>query len=1095
MAVHESQIGPPPQSRNHPQRALPAPGTAEGPVGVPGSELAALVAAGNWAAGPLGDPQEWPQSLRTAVGICLSSRFPILLWWGPELVMIYNDAYRPMLGQSKHPRALGAPGREVWGEIWDVIGPRLEQVMAGGGATWSADERLVVDRNGYPEECFFTFSYSPVTDESGGVGGVFCAVTETTERVLGERRLTTLAEMVALVGARDRADVVATAATILRENAADHPAVAVLDAPPEGDRLALGDLVEKQLPGLGAGTRARVADLVRQVSGTGRRATVAADDEAAALGIRAWRAYPVAVSAGPARGRGAAVIVLGESAHRRWDASLEAYATLCATHVAAVLADASRLADERLRRQALVELDAAKSAFFTNLSHELRTPLTLIAGPVHEALGAAEDPRQRERLELVERNTHRLARMVDAMLDFGRIEAGGLAPRLQVVDVSALTAGLAETFRPALERAGLAFLHDCGTGIEARLDPDMVERIVLNLLGNAMKYTPEGSVGLRVRRADDVVEIAVTDTGVGIHPDDVDRAFARFERLPASAGARSHEGAGIGLAVVQQLTELMGGEVTVTSEVGHGSTFTVRLPAGPPAVAPSADEPGASSAMTPRHVEDFLREVQSWQQAPLPTGLGEPRGAGSWNAGRPRVVVAEDNSDLRSYLGQVLGDDYDVELVTDGRAALAAVRREAPDLVLTDVMMPELDGYGLVDAIRQDPALAGIPVVLLSARAGEHETSSALGAGADDYLVKPFSVLELRARVASNLERAASRSQDAAWRRAVTDGLHDALLVLDLDGTVLEVNDRFTSLLGWAAADGPFTRPYPWDAPADGRTGGFADAVDLATASPDGSGALEVALWHRDGRRLVGSMRVSTVHGGRGRPARLLATVRDVTAEHEARQRRATAAALSAELASADELTDVVAAAVAGLSVLFGGDATVCVVVGRSEQLFSASGPVTRADLDPLVAERLDRADGAGGEEAGPAADGDVDSILLVPGGDAPRCRVWVSFPVPRPVTDDERIAGDLLVQALALACDRVVAATGFAEREQHLRRAVESHEEIGQAVGILVERHRWTPTVAFERLKRTSQDRNTKLREVALRVIESGADPGDLES
>jgi hypothetical protein len=221
--------------------------------------------------------------------------------------------------------------------------------------------------------------------------------------------------------------------------------------------------------------------------------------------------------------------------------------------------------------------------------------------------------------------------------------------------------------------------------------------------------------------------------------------------------------------------------------------------------------------------------------------------------------------------------------------------------------------------------------------------------------------------------------------------------------------------------------------------------------------------------------------------------VRDVTAEHEARRRRATAAALSAELGSAVELTDVVAAAVAGLSVLFAGDATVAVVVGRAEQLFTASGPVDPGDLDPAVAGRL-----VGAEDEGlhrPAGGGDVDGILLTPGGESPRCRVWVSFPGPRPVTADERIAGDLLVQALALACDRVVAATGFAEREQHLRRAVESHEEIGQAVGILVERHRWTPTVAFERLKRTSQDHNTKLREVALRVIESGSDPGALTS
>src|SRR6478735_6685730 len=945
VAIHEPQIGPPPPAWSDEQRVLPAPAIGEGPLGVPDGELASLVAAADWSAGPLGDPQTWPQSLRTSVGICLSSRFPILLWWGPELVMIYNDGYRPMLGESKHPRALGAPGREVWTEIWDVIGPMLEQVMAGGGATWSADELLILDRNGFPEECYFTYSYSPITDESGGVGGVFCAVTETTEQVVGERRLATLAEMAGLMGAPSRSAVVHTAAGILAANVGDHPVVMVLDTPPEGGRAALADLVEQQLPGMGAGTRARVSDLVRQASGTGRPVSVPADEGAVAGGVRAWHVYPVGRTAGAVRGRGAAVIVLGESVHRPWDSSLEAYATLCATHVAAALADLRQLSEERRRRQDLVELDAAKSAFFTNLSHELRTPLTLIAGPVQEALAGTDDPDQRRRLELVERNTHRLARMVDAMLDFGRIEAGGLAPRLEDVDVSVLTRGLAESFRPAVERAGLAFSHDCGTGVEARLDHDMLERIVLNLLANAMKYTPEGSVDLTVRAVGDDVEISVRDTGVGIHADDVERAFARFERLPAAAGARSHEGAGIGLAMVQQLTELMGGTVSLTSEVGRGSTFTVRLPSRPPE--PRTGTSGASSTMTPRRVDDFLQEVQTWQQ---PTGSGPAPGAAvgrpASRSGRPRVVVAEDNADLRSYLGHLLADDYDVELVDDGRAALDAACRETPDLVLSDVMMPRLDGHALVDAIRAEPALAGVPVILLSARAGEQETSTALDAGADDYLVKPFSVLELRARVASNLERARARTQDAAWRRAVLAGLHDALVILDLDGTVLEVSDRFTALLGWTAAEVPPAGPYPWDVDGGSR-GGFADAVARATASHHLTGPVDTELVTRDGRRVVGSVRVSPVEGGRNLPTRLLATVRDVTAEHEARERRATAAALAAELGSADELTDVVAAAVAGLSVLFGGDATVRVSAGRTEQVFTASGPLTPAHFEP----------------------------------------------------------------------------------------------------------------------------------------------------
>jgi hypothetical protein len=309
---------------------------------VPGSEVAALIAATDWSASPLGDPLTWPPSLRTAVGICLSSRFPILLWWGPDLAMVYNDAYRPMLGASKHPRALGAPGREVWSEIWDVIGPMLQQVMEGHGATWSTDQLFVLERNDHPEECYFTFSYSPITTESGEVGGVFCAVTETTERVIGERRLATLAEMASLMGAATRADAIRSARSILGANVHDHPAVVVLDPPADGDRAALTQAVDQQLSQFEPATRARVADLVRQVSATGEPLSVAGDSGAVRAGVRVWHAYPLTEPTGRRSVRDAAVVVLGESVHRRWDAALESYATLCVTHVAAAAALAAR---------------------------------------------------------------------------------------------------------------------------------------------------------------------------------------------------------------------------------------------------------------------------------------------------------------------------------------------------------------------------------------------------------------------------------------------------------------------------------------------------------------------------------------------------------------------------------------------------------------------------------------------------------------------------------------------------------------------------------------------------------------------------------
>ncbi|MGH2347825.1 MAG: PAS domain-containing protein, partial [Chloroflexota bacterium] len=189
-----------------------------------GGEMGALMRALDWAPTPLGRVESWPQSLRTALSICLASRFPILIWWGPELVMLYNDAYRPMLGATKHPHALGRRGSECWPEIWDLIGPMLDGVVARGEATWSDDQLLPLDRNGYVEECYFTFSYSPIRDETGEIGGVFTAVTETTDRVLGERRLGTLREVAARTAqARTAEDACAYAAAALSYNQADLP--------------------------------------------------------------------------------------------------------------------------------------------------------------------------------------------------------------------------------------------------------------------------------------------------------------------------------------------------------------------------------------------------------------------------------------------------------------------------------------------------------------------------------------------------------------------------------------------------------------------------------------------------------------------------------------------------------------------------------------------------------------------------------------------------------------------------------------------------------------------------------------------------------
>ena len=1064
-------------------------------------ELGARFAAFDWSSTPLGPISTWPSDLRGAVSICLTSRFPMLIWWGSEYVMIYNDGYRPMLG-SKHPEALGSPGKVVWPEIWDSIGPMLDSVMDSGVATWSRDQKLMLERNGYVEECYFTFSYSPIAVESGQVCGVFTAVVETTDHVLGERRLGTLGVLSRRLGEASDADHVRRIASgVLASNPQDHPFAVMVDARALPDDPRDLDVPESlQADVYAAATQA--VTLSHQVHHD-LPAPVKLEHESAGLAVTGLHALPITL---PGDDEMSEVLIIGRSAHRRWDPALATYVALCVTHLGTALSDIRALDAERQRAETAEALDAAKSAFFTNLSHELRTPLTLISGPISDALA---DPRltndQRERLELVDRNTVRLARMVDAMLDFGRMAESKVQPHVVPVDVALQTRTMAESFARAFRRAGLEFVTEYDQADRpAYLDRDMFERIVLNLLGNALKYTPFGTVTLRLECDPDGFSVSVRDTGIGIRKRDLNRVFERFEQLPRPGKARSHEGAGIGLAMVKQLTELMGGAVEVESTLGRGSTFTIRLPWGQPST-----EPAEGRSITPRHIDSFLAETEGWDlpyaaeptpegtatQAVAQSSTGSP--VESSTSGRPRLLVAEDNADMRSYLRGALSADYDIELVPDGTAALERCLAARPDIVLADAMMPGLDGFALTRAIRRNSTLRHVPVLILSARAGETDTEEGLTSGADDYVSKPFSLTELRARLASNLERSRSRLRDAAWRRAVMESFKDALLITDAEGNVVEVNETFTQLLGYAQGDRRLAMPHPWWPPAgESKNAGANDLTDRQQVELIMGDALRGSVVHGQECRLVTKdqrdvwVRVSTqqVEGTGDQPNYVVVTLEDVTREHAARARRRAAAALSAEFGSAADLEHVLGAAVNGFAELFEGGSTVRALAGPEEHVFTAEGPVRRIDVAEALWAALTAA------EPEPTAPNERVSGLLISPQNHPssECRVWIEFPRPRIVTTDERIVGDLLGQAFALAVDRVVAATSFADRETHMARAIESHRLIGQAIGILIERHRVTPAEAFTRLKKASQDRNIKLREIAARVIETGAEPDD---
>jgi PAS domain S-box-containing protein len=756
-------------------------------VFVGGGETGAIMRAMDWSSTHLGPPEQWPQSLRTSVSTCLNSRFAILVWWGPELVMLYNDSYAPIAG-NKHPKALGSPGREVWPEIWEIIGPMLEGVLERGEATWADDLLLLLNRNGYQEECYFTFSYSPIRDESGGVGGIFTPVFETTGRVLSERRLRTsrdLADARAASGSSSVQEACQTAIRILAQNSQDFPFAAIYLFEQAGDTATLVASTGAE-PGttLLPATLSQSAPDSLWVPLTNLAQGEFCDIDLASLALEGqptapWGIAPIEAIAVPMLQKGKDIptgfLLAGVNPRKRLNDEFRSFYRIVADQIGNTIREVEAFEQERKRAEALAEIDRAKTTFFTNISHEFRTPLTLLLGPLEETLAEKRlPPDLEERLTLAHRNSLRLHKLVNSLLDFSRLEADRVQAVFEPVDLATITTDLASAFRSAVERAGLRLTVDCQTLSQpVYVDRDMWEKVVLNLLSNAFKFTLEGEIKVVLRSIGDACELAVIDTGIGIPESELPHLFERFYRVNGAAG-RSFEGSGIGLALVRELVRQHGGEVHVQSEPGRGSIFTVSIPFGSEHL--PADRIGAvrSLASTATGSAAYVEEALRWlpgkhglshEIARVVSEAGEHLSAASSISDikleeRPRLLLADDNADMRDYLCRLLSDTYDVKAVGDGEAALEAIAASVPDLVLTDVMMPRLDGFGLLKALRSDTNTATIPVILLSARAGEESRLEGIAAGADDYVVKPFSARELLVRIDSHLKLARLRREN-----------------------------------------------------------------------------------------------------------------------------------------------------------------------------------------------------------------------------------------------------------------------------------------------------------------------------------------------
>ena len=724
-----------------------------------GGEMGELIRLHDWSKTPLGIPQSWPQSLKTCVRIMLTSRQPIWIGWGKELIKLYNDPYKAIVG-GKHPWALGKPASVVWKDIWQDIEPLLKKVMENDEGTYAESQLLIMERNGYPEETYYTFSYTPIPGDKGGAAGMICANTDDTERIIGERQLRTLKDLgESLAKMQTVTEVYQNALKIIENNSKDFPFAVLYKINEEGKEalpIAYAGIDKNQIvfPSL--------IDLVHPHDGMlnfhkafSKKEIVISENKGRRKNIPkgGWQIEPTHFIHIPIITSGSnipnAILISALNPYRIFNDTYRQFITLLADQIALEVNNVMAYEQERKRAEALAEIDKAKTVFFSNISHEFRTPLTLMLGPLEELMTKSythltDD--EKLKIETTHRNAIRLLRLVNNLLDFSRIESGRVKAQYQLTDIARFTIDLASSFRSAIEAAGLKFEVNCPhVSQPVYVDQNMWEKIVLNLLSNAFKYTLNGSISVALLSKKDFIELEVTDTGVGIPEEELPKMFQRFHRVQNATG-RNYEGTGIGLSLVSELIKLHNGTISVSSKLGAGSRFTIIIPAGkthlPPDQVIESNNDGSG-----RVTNAFIDEVHTINKSAQSKNNHKEN-----PVDLSTVLIVDDNADMREYLSDILSSHYRIITTKNGLEALDTLKKIKPDLILSDVMMPGIDGLQLLKLVKEDDQYKKIPVILLSARAGEESRIEGYESGADDYLVKPFSSKELLTRITSQIQ-------------------------------------------------------------------------------------------------------------------------------------------------------------------------------------------------------------------------------------------------------------------------------------------------------------------------------------------------------
>lgn len=771
-------------------------------------QLGEMIRNYDWASTSLGPIAEWPQSLKTTISLMLNTNNPTWLGWGPDNIFFYNDAYIEVLGKEKHKWALGKPTSIVWEEIWHLIKHLSDMVFQEGKSSNIDDMHLFMRRGDFLEEVFYSFSYSPVINEQGKVGGLFCPNFETTSKILNARRNRTLAQLAekSLINKTIEA-ALASAAHTLGENKEDIPFAMLYILDQQSNRteiikhIGTDDLVEEIFPHFieHNDNTSPYAALLSEIITTGKGKVIQLNNPElfprglADQVVKQAVAIPFSMTGNKAAG----IMVCGVNPTRRLDDEYYTFYEMAAGQISAAIQNVNALENERKRAEELAEIDKAKTAFFSNISHEFRTPLTLMLGPLEELLqNDSLDNREKDIIDTTHRNAIRLLRLVNTLLDFSLMESGRLRAKFVPTDISLLTKNLTASFNSITQKAGLEFIVNIQSLTrDVYIDREMWEKIVFNLLSNAFKYTLRGTITISVTQDNNNVVLTVKDTGMGIPKKELANMFTRFHRIQNTTG-RSFEGSGIGLSMIKELIHQHGGEITVDSAEGQGSTFTVIIPFGKDHL------PEAQIFEESIDNETFLSDAYL-KEAETMLNKEDNIEVDAETIGKKQdvVLIVDDNADMRKHLKAIIEKEYRVITAINGKDALEKIQQIRPTLILSDIMMPVMDGVELLKTVKENRETASIPVILLTARAGEESKIAGYETGADDYLVKPFSAKELVARIHSQIK--ITNTRDHARRQLQNLFMQAPVAICILKGKdfVVEMaNDNILEMWGKPAA-------------------------------------------------------------------------------------------------------------------------------------------------------------------------------------------------------------------------------------------------------------------------------------------------------